>query len=239
MEQRTIRLNFDLSFVYGPRTWRAPIVAVMLLAAVGELNSESVTLSTYYPAPSGVYTNMITTGNTFLARDPLAGPAESRVGIGTTAPGAKLAVSGNMTVGSAYDTFVAPASGLIVSGWMGVGMSTPTAGLDVRGNMNIASSAGGAKGYIHINAAGCDLLPTEKSSNFTPLCPATRYATFTPGIFIEGTSFQNYPAPFLIAPDGSTRLYKALGQWGLPPNAIQSAMTMGAADSVRYVCCDK
>lgn len=34
-----------------------------------ELSSESVTLTTYYPAPSGVYQQMITTGKTHLARD--------------------------------------------------------------------------------------------------------------------------------------------------------------------------
>jgi hypothetical protein len=54
--------------------------AVLVLAAAGRLSSEQVSLSTYYPAPSGVYTNMITTGNTYLARDAGA------VGVGMAAP---------------------------------------------------------------------------------------------------------------------------------------------------------
>lgn len=54
--------------------------AALIFAAAGSLSSEQVSLSTYYPAPSGVYTNMITTGNTFLARD------SGAVGVGTAAP---------------------------------------------------------------------------------------------------------------------------------------------------------
>jgi len=62
-----IRVKFDLTF--SRRFITAAGAAAMMLCAVPELDSESVTLSTYYPAPSGVYTNMITTGNTVLARD--------------------------------------------------------------------------------------------------------------------------------------------------------------------------
>jgi hypothetical protein len=48
------------------RSW---LVAVLLTACAGNLASENVTLTTYYPAPSGVYGQMITTNNTYLARD--------------------------------------------------------------------------------------------------------------------------------------------------------------------------
>ncbi|MDD5304361.1 MAG: hypothetical protein PHS14_14785 [Elusimicrobia bacterium] len=231
MEQRTIRLNFDLSLVYGPRTLRIPLMAVMLLAAVGDLNSESVTLSTYYPAPSGVYTNMITTGNTFLARD---GGAGTKVGIGTTGPGAKLAVSGSMSVGAGYAGTVPPADALIVSGKLGIGIAAPAQALDIAGNINLASGGSG-NGYIHINASGCDALPTTAVAGTNPLCAAGRYATFTPGVYIEGTSFQNNPSPFLVAPNGVTRIYRAWGTWG----ANQVEMPLGAVDTARYVCCNK
>ncbi len=83
---REIHLNFDLKF--SPRFIRAAAVGAIVLAAVPELSSESVTLATYYPAPSGVYTNMITTGNTYLARD------GGNVGIGTTSPSYKLDAPG-------------------------------------------------------------------------------------------------------------------------------------------------
>ena len=157
MDQRTIRLNFDLSFVYGPRTFRAPLAAILLLAAVGDLNSESVTLSTYYPAPSGVYTQMITTGATWLARD------GGNVGIGTLTPGQKLSV-----VGNAY-----------VSGLVGVGVPAPTQALDVAGT-------------IHVSASGCSGPTTVVTG---AICPGNRYATFTPGIYIEGWSYQSQGIP--------------------------------------------
>ncbi len=86
-----IRVKFDLTF--SRRLIVSAGAFAMMLCAVPELDSESVTLSTYYPAPSGVYTNMITTGNTTLARD---GAGATRVGIGTSAPAVKLHVVGDV-----------------------------------------------------------------------------------------------------------------------------------------------
>jgi hypothetical protein len=77
-----LTLRFDLRF--GARTLRCLMAAGMVFSVATEVASESVTLSTYYPAPSGVYSQMITTGNTYLARD--AATNGGRVGIGTTAP---------------------------------------------------------------------------------------------------------------------------------------------------------
>lgn len=62
-----IRIRFDLAFS------RRCVVAAAALAVVAvsppDLVSENVTLSTYYPAPSGVYTQMIATDNSWFARD--------------------------------------------------------------------------------------------------------------------------------------------------------------------------
>lgn len=61
------------------------------------IGSESLTLTTYYPAPYGGYVSLLTTGNTLLARD---GGVNTRVGVGIAAPASKLDVSGggNATV---------------------------------------------------------------------------------------------------------------------------------------------
>lgn len=99
-----IKLTFDLTFTRRFLS-RAGAVAIML-CAVPELDSESVTLSTYYPAPSGVYTNMITTGNTYLARDGgryINATTGSALAIGVTVPevNSKLTVS-NGSIGGFY-----------------------------------------------------------------------------------------------------------------------------------------
>lgn len=48
---------------------RTVLAALLLFGAAAELASESVTLNTYYPAPSGAYQKLITTAQTHLARD--------------------------------------------------------------------------------------------------------------------------------------------------------------------------
>lgn len=60
-------LRFEITL--SPRSARGPLVALILALASSELGSQSVTLTTYYPAPSGVYGQLITSGNTFIARD--------------------------------------------------------------------------------------------------------------------------------------------------------------------------
>ncbi len=85
-------LNIHLDVNISPGALRCGMVALLLSVFAGDLGSESVTLTTYYPAPSGVYTQMITTGNTYLARD-----GASKVGVGTTNPATALSVVGDMT----------------------------------------------------------------------------------------------------------------------------------------------
>ena len=55
--------------------------------------TETIEISTYYPAPYGSYAELTTTSNTSLATD------TGSVGIGTTNPQAKLEVGGGIKVG--------------------------------------------------------------------------------------------------------------------------------------------
>lgn len=81
-----ITIRFDVRFT--PRVFRFGLAGLLVSALAAELASENLTLTTYYPAPSGVYTNMLTTGNTFLARD------GGLVQIGPTAATQKVSISG-------------------------------------------------------------------------------------------------------------------------------------------------
>lgn len=109
MADVNIRLNLEMS----PRLFRGFFPLLLLSVLAGDLASEAVTLNTYYPAPSGIYTSMISTSHTYLARDggyvaigtsvaPTAGTklaimgaaaSQHLVGIGTAAPGAALEVA--------------------------------------------------------------------------------------------------------------------------------------------------
>lgn len=70
---------------------RTRAVVMLSLAAIGflvvSLGSETLTLTTYYPAPYGAYAAMLTTQQTLLARD------GGSVGIGVRRPQAKLDVA--------------------------------------------------------------------------------------------------------------------------------------------------
>ncbi len=72
----------------GPTGVRLGLVALLLAAHAPDINPESVTLTTYYPSPSGVYFQMTTTESAYLAT------TGGNVGVGTTAPGSKLHVLG-------------------------------------------------------------------------------------------------------------------------------------------------
>ena len=62
------------------------ILFAVLCASVSSIAEETITLTTYYPAPYGAYEELTTTGNTYLATD------SGSVGIGTTNPGGPLEV---------------------------------------------------------------------------------------------------------------------------------------------------
>ena len=82
----TLRLELHLS----PTTLRWALTGLLLVAGAAKLDSEEVTLVTYYPAPSGVYAKLVVTGNAYLARD------GGRVGIGNSTPAYALDVTGSI-----------------------------------------------------------------------------------------------------------------------------------------------
>ncbi len=84
MEELKKKLKFDR------KNTLAPLVLFFLCWHPGFIGSESLTLTTYYPAPYGGYVSLLTTQNTILARD------GGNVAVGSIAPMEKLHVTGNM-----------------------------------------------------------------------------------------------------------------------------------------------
>lgn len=83
---KTKEINFKIKF---DRRHVAALLTVLFLAwHPAFLGSETLTLTTYYPAPYGGYVRLLTTQQTLLARD------AGRVGIGTAAPADKLGIAG-------------------------------------------------------------------------------------------------------------------------------------------------
>lgn len=86
----------------------------------GYLGSETLTFTTYYPAPYGGYVSLLTTGRTLLARD------SENVGIGTGSPSAKLHVRGDMRLelGATSPGWVLSSDALGYASWQPPGGGT-------------------------------------------------------------------------------------------------------------------
>ncbi|MDP2923047.1 MAG: hypothetical protein Q8O30_04930 [Candidatus Omnitrophota bacterium] len=111
---------------------------------------ESITITTYYPAPFGVYNQLVTStlgvGDNNAsgglddadAPNPATHPGDvwiaGHLGIATTNPQNRLDVNGSSVIGAAYaGAQAAPANGLLVEGDVGIGVTNPdfTLGADL------------------------------------------------------------------------------------------------------------
>jgi hypothetical protein len=146
------RLKFAFKAQLDPPFMSWLLVALFLASLPLEISSESLTLSTYYPAPLGVYAQLITTGvgpsNTLLARD------GGNVGVGTASPTALLhAVGrGNGTVaelqGGTNDLALAATANN--PGWMATLQNSNGSGDGLTisaSNLALFGSASGAGSY--------------------------------------------------------------------------------------------
>ncbi len=203
---KELTIHLDLSF--KRRSFVTLLTSLVLLMTAAELGSESVTLTTYYPAPSGVYTQMITTGQTTLART-----VGSSVSIGANYANnasnlAQLYVSnagsavgiyvgnGNVPAGQAYYEQDGPAGTHILINEAG----TPVFAVASGGSAYLGAvpaSIGGGKGYLYIDNTNTGCVATTPLPNTAP-CGAAQYASWTPGLYINGTSYQGRSGPPII-----------------------------------------
>jgi len=137
------------------------LVIALLLGTAFYALAEDITLITYYPSPRGVYQELTTTSNTYLATQ------GGNVGIGTATPTQKLEVNGALKLVSNVGGFPGPAiyasqgggvlaltgsvNGFVFNnqadtanlvsitntGNVGVGTVTPAAKLEVAGNVKM------------------------------------------------------------------------------------------------------
>lgn len=230
-----LRVQFDVRF--SPSMFRWGLVSLLVSCLAGELQSENVTLTTYYPAPSGVYTQMITTANTFLARDGgyiLAGPLPTSPAV----PASKFNVNGGIGIGNtSFIVNAAPANGMIVQGNVGIGTSAPTVNEEVAGIIhahdNGTTPDNGYGGDIritrpplsgqYINFVRSGIFPWSigtvyNSSNFAIGQAQALDSNFTAPAFVIGTGGNvgignTAPGYRLTVSNGAIG-----GNWGLTPN---------------------
>jgi hypothetical protein len=156
--RQDIRIHLDLSV--PARTLVFLLAAVLLVTVTPELGSENVTLSTYYPAPSGVYNQMITTNNTYLAT------SGGSVGIGTTSPvttdaeglsvkldvGGGIAIANNTSLGFKYNN------------GQGTGASYPVIQVDAGNNLHMGD-VGNAFNGIQFHSGGAAQMQLSPQGN--------------------------------------------------------------------------
>jgi len=200
--RQDIYIRWDFSAI-RPRSLLLGIAALLLLMAAPELGSENVTLTSYYPAPSGVYNKMTTSSSTYLATN------GGSVGIGTTASALALQVAGPVAI-------------------------------DGSGTLPTSLSPGN-NGYLYIdNTANTCTYPgiITLSSDPGTVCPAGQYATWTPGLYIEGYSYQNSLGMY-VQLTGSVQTSQV---WALDTNtsvASWAGLTQDAGTILAIYCCLK
>ncbi len=162
MEKQVHLHEFRLQLTRGQTAVLLSAVFVALL--IEPIATEDITMSTYYPAPAGAYNNMVTIGNTWLARDPQPGGAPSFVEIGSNSgigSNTKMAVmGGNVGIGTTN-----PGQGKISSG------SFPI--LDVDGFLSVSGNdSGNGVSTISSEVGGLPLRFKARGGNYMDLVVA-------------------------------------------------------------------
>ena len=172
-------LNIRMDLRVTPAMFKCSLAGFLLFVMAPELATESVTLSTYYPAPSGVYTQMITTQNTYLARDG-----------GGVSIGSQNAAAGALDVENPAGT---PPRNVILNAGLNVGINTtnPRMTLDVNGNILARQSSCNEVSYTYPDCYG----------GIHQMCSPGQYVTLIDGVMAKHMILQPpFEALGLICP---------------------------------------
>lgn len=157
---------------------RLGLASLLMAGPAGELCSEPVTMTSYYPAPSGAYSQIVVTQNSFFARDSI--PAASGGGTSMLAVGSgnsvvpagnttKMAVMGNVGVGTLDPVFnnIVPGTSvpvkLQVAGSGGASVDAIIDGTLITGDNNLHGGV-----WFNTNVGGNAQFVGENSASAVP-----------------------------------------------------------------------
>lgn len=156
-----------IRIVLGRREVIGALVAALVLAHPAGLSTETLTMTTYYPSPYGVYQRLRSTqdatlaansGNVLLAASGSGGSVymatgAGRVGVGTAGPARKLDVAGDMEADDLYTSDGVQIQGLTGrnyfrdaegAGNLRVGAAWGMPGIYAESGVGVLGGAGGA-----------------------------------------------------------------------------------------------
>ncbi|MFA6030830.1 MAG: hypothetical protein WC969_13310 [Elusimicrobiota bacterium] len=186
------------SFVVQFRFSRAHALWALALALLcvhpGELGSEQLTLTTYYPAPYGVYRDMLTTMTTTLSRD----GGTTAIGAGGVAAGYKSQVNG-----SQYVTGTSMANTLVVNGNATVGGNLGVGSINVTNltatNLWATNATIGTNNVTQLNLTN-GVVNNQLWFNgyMWNVCVTRYYGAGTWGCAWNETALNNWPTGFSV-----------------------------------------
>jgi len=161
----------EIRLVLSKRQLKAALFLALIAGGAYFLFSESFTISTTYPSPSGVYNQMITTGNTYLARN-----AGAMVGVATTAPTQTLDVNGGALVSGTVTAGLFSGSGASLTSLPWAGLTGFPAACPAG---QYATAVGGALTCAAPAGAGAPAWNTI--TGFPAGCPSGKFVTAVGG----------------------------------------------------------
>lgn len=154
-------LNFDIEIPVRIRSFRGVMAVALVFAVAGDLASESVTLTTFYPAPSGVYSQLVTAQMAYAARD--SGYVE--MGTYQAAPTATLTVNGGYVGIGTVDPSATPGCPLGTCPALQVYDSVGGAVIDVKVTGRIQTGDLTNPGGVCLNSGCTQTVGTVNSGN--------------------------------------------------------------------------
>ncbi len=184
-----------------------------IFIAAAYADDDTLTISTYYPSPFGVY-NRLQTNSLGVGDNNNNGVLDS----GDVPPATRGATNG--------DVWIAGNVGI------GIGATAPTAGLDVNGNVRIRGGGPGANKVLTSDDNGLATWQSANSTTNIVICPAS-----DPPCTGREAVCQSYCGMFDLNFDTVTDLYRGSSKTCWSYGGIDSAWVIGSASTGCHCKC--